>query len=162
MRIRHDSVFISSILFTIALVSLLPWCLSAAYAGRHDIYFEQMDPGFQAMARTMGQLGVASVAIISIGLIVTWMGYFTRVRWTWFVMFIIVWGWVFPVLAKPYLGGKLVVTWSEFLNDAIRRPGTPRSVIETILIFVMMLIALALPIRSFLKHGEKRKSVTAY
>ena len=47
MRIRADSVFISGVLFTIALVSLIPAALWNALAGR-DI--ATLDAGFRAEA----------------------------------------------------------------------------------------------------------------
>ncbi len=65
MRIRRDSAFISSVLFTIALLWLVPECWSNALAGGLDVYFrpapngplQQMDSGSRALAQTLGQLG---------------------------------------------------------------------------------------------------------
>jgi hypothetical protein len=54
MKIRHDSVFVSSVLFTIALLSLVPWSwrdaiegdvLGRMLRGRHDVYSERLDAG---------------------------------------------------------------------------------------------------------------------
>ncbi len=102
MRIRHDSVFISSVLFTAALLALVPWCwqdalegggvLGVMSRGRHVAYLESRDAGERIAAQAMGDRGIASLTIICIGLIVTWMGYVKRLRWTWFVLLIIVWG----------------------------------------------------------------------
>ena len=41
------------------------------------------------------------LAILLIGLIVTWTGFISKVRWAWFVMFVIVWGWALPNLVYP-------------------------------------------------------------
>jgi len=142
MRIRRDSVFISSVLFTIALVCLVPG------------FLQMLDSGFQAEARRTGDLGVASLAIIFVGLIVTWTGYLNRVRWTWFVMFIITWVWAFPLLVLPLLQGTLTLGWAEWLYSAIYQAGSTRDWAESVLIFALMVIALLLPLRAFVR-GEK-------
>ena len=108
MRIRRDSVFISSVLFTIALLCLIPPCLANAMTGRSRTALQELDAGFRAAAQLMGELGIVSLAIIFIGLIVTWTGFIKGVRWTWFVMCIIVWAWAFPLLILPFLGHTIV------------------------------------------------------
>src|SRR5260370_1679312 len=89
MKIRRDSVFISSVLFTIAFLSCIPPILGTALTGRHPN--PALDPNLAEATRLIGDLGVASLAILFIGLTVTWTGYVKRVRWTWFDMFIILW-----------------------------------------------------------------------
>ena len=149
MRIRRDSVFISSVLFTIALLCLIPPCLANALTGRSRTALQELDAGFRAAAQLMGDLGIISLAIIFIGLIVTWTGFIKGVRWTWFVMCIIVWAWAFPLLILPFLGHTIVPTWSEILSNALREPGIARSFVQLVLIFSLMVIALILPIKSF-------------
>jgi hypothetical protein len=172
MRIRRDSAFISSVLFTIALLWLVPASWSNALAGGLDVYFrpapnsplQQMDSGSRALAQTLGQLGVASLTVISIGLIVTWMGYLKRVRWTWFVMFALVWGWAYPILSMRLLIFNLSVSWiTELVHDAIHGPDPhlPRTLLQMMLIFTLMLIALILPIRAFLRYGRDGDPVKA-
>ena len=80
MRIRSDSVFVSSVLHTVALVFLV-------WAGLGN-YF-------------------SGSAVILIGLIVVWTGYVKRSRSAWFVMFAIVWLWAFPIFVLPFLAGTL-------------------------------------------------------
>jgi hypothetical protein len=58
----------------------------------------------------VGQLGAVSLTVIAIGLIVTWMGY-VRIRWTWFVMFALVWGWAYPILEMRLLLFNLSPEW---------------------------------------------------
>ena len=154
MRIRRDSVFISSLLFTIALLGLVPWFLSAALAGHDKVSLQMLDLGFRAEARRAGDLGIASLSIISIGLIVTWTGYVNRVRWTWFIMFIIVWVWAFPLLVLPLLQNPVSLTWAEWLFSAIYQPGSPRAWAESVLIFALMVIALLLPLKSFIRGAK--------
>jgi hypothetical protein len=88
VKFRRDAVFVSSVLFTVAFACLIPPMWSNALAGRHT---QDLDAAWTAIARLIHELGIASLAIIFIGLIVKWMGYVNKIRWTWFVMFIIVW-----------------------------------------------------------------------
>ena len=87
MRIRYDSVFVSSVLHTVALL-LFVW------AGLWN-YF-------------------SGSAVILIGLIVVWTGYVKRSRSAWLVMFAIVWLWAFPIFVLPLLTG--VVRWQLELS----------------------------------------------
>ena len=100
-----------------------------------------------------GQLGGVSLTVIAIALIVTWMGYAKRARWTWLVMFAVVWGWAYPVLNIRLLIFNLSWKWIMGLfHDAVYDPNPhlPRVLLGTIFIFVLMLTALLLPIKSFL------------
>lgn len=151
MKFRRDAAFVSSVLFTVAFVCLIPPCWANALTGRHT---QDLDAAWAAIARLIHQLGIASLVIISIGLIVTWMGYVNKIRWTWFVMFIIVWGWAFPLMILP-LFRALSVPVSELFLKAFKEPGVARDGVEEILIFSVMLIALVLPIKSFAFPGRK-------
>lgn len=106
MKIRRDAAFVSSVLFTVAFVCLIAPCWANALAGRHT---QDLDAAWREVARLIHQDGVASLAIICIGLIVTWMGYVNKIRWTWFVMFIIVWGWAFPHMILPFFKAPIGV-----------------------------------------------------
>jgi len=55
----------------------------------------------------MSDLSVACLAVILIGLIITWTGYIKRERWTWFVMFIVVWAWAFPAFSVAAVRGTV-------------------------------------------------------
>jgi hypothetical protein len=149
MRPRVDSVFISSVLFTIALVCLIPtfW---ASVITKHDwSWLAKLDSGDRLAFETRSDLSVACLAGILIGLIVVWTGYIKRVRWTWAVMFVVVWVWAFPLLVMPLLGNKRSLSIPEWISTAISYPGTARAWAEMVLIFLLMVIALLLPIRSF-------------
>jgi len=153
VRVRADSVLISSVLFTIALLCLIPPCLANALAGRDKMALATLDAGFRAVAGLTGTLGVACLATILIGLIVTWTGYIRRVRWAWLVMFVLAWAWAFPLFALPFLTARWVLTFPEVLYSAIHEAGVPRVAVESVLIFLLMVIALLLPIKSFLVGG---------
>lgn len=105
-------------------------------------------------ATITGERGVLSLAIILIGLIVIWAGYVKRIRWTWFVMFIIVFGWAFTLLILPWFRGWIGAP-SKLLLSAVRGYSLAREVVEEILIFSLMVIALFLPARSFFSRGGR-------
>jgi hypothetical protein len=145
-----DSILVSSVLFTIALVCLIPIFWANVLAQRDRITLAKLDAGYRLAAQTMSDLSVICLAIILIALITIWRGHIKRERWTWFVMFIVVWVWAFPLLVLPLLKGRIVFTFSEWLYSAIYQPGSPRIWAKSVLIFLLMVIALLLPIKSFL------------
>jgi len=93
---------------------------------------------------------VASLAIILIGLIVVWTSYAKRSRLAWFLMFVIVWLWAFPrfilSIVPLLIRERSSFTFLEWLSDAALGPGVQRDVVELTFAFLLMVIALALPI----------------
>ena len=156
MRIRRDVVFISSVLFTVAFLLLIPQSLSAALTGLRPN--PGLDAGLSADAGLLGDLGTVCLAVIFVGLIVTWAGYVKRVRWTWFVMFTIVWIWAFPILVLPLLQHKIALTWTEWIYSSLGQSGSPRIWAESVLIFALMVIALILPAKAFFQGGKSLQS----
>jgi len=151
MRVRPDSVFVSSILHTIALLFFVHPVLWYYGAPSDPAAMPELGPAFQGEMVADHRFGVASLAIILIGLIVVWTGYAKRSRPAWFVMFVIVWFWVFPVFIRPspLVRGYFTVTLSEFFYDAISGPGYATQVVRTILMFFIMVVGLALPMGRF-------------
>src|SRR5260370_35117877 len=99
-------------------------------------------------------MGLASLAIIIIGLIVLWNCYQKSIRWSWFVMFIVVWVFFFPVYIVPIVVLLRYTNFNGVTWDAIRRLGPPeREVWERIILFLTMTIGLFLPLTSF--FGKK-------
>ena len=156
MRIRGDSVFISSALFSLALASLVP-AFCANLVSEQQTWLVKFGYGASTNTQTIGDLSIASLAVILVALIVVWTGYIERVRWTWFVMFIIVWGWAFPLLVLPLLRGRFPLRLNEWLGDAIYTSGSARSWALLVLIFSLMVVALLLPIRSFFLASDRTK-----
>ena len=109
MRVRADSVLISSVLHTVALLCLIQPALWNYSSGRNRALLAQLDEGFRAEAHTAHYLGIASLSIILIGLIVLWTGYVKRSRSAWLVMFVIVWFWAFPLFMLPFISA--LTTW---------------------------------------------------
>jgi hypothetical protein len=66
---RFDSVFVSCVLFTVTLLCLVPLSLRDALAGRDRVALQALDAGYRSAAMAIGDFGVASLAIILIGLL---------------------------------------------------------------------------------------------
>jgi hypothetical protein len=153
--IRRDAVAVSGILFTLALLILTPAMCRAAANVRESCIWGTLGP-FLWVQNCFALAGIASLALIVTGLIVTWAGYIKGVRWTWFVMFVIVWVWAFPVLLLPFLlPWRGVETMAQSFAGAVSQSGTERSYAEVVLAFLLMVLALALPLKAFIvgSHG---------
>ena len=153
MKVRADSVLVASVLFTIALLCLVPPSLANALTGRNKMALAALDAGFRAVARLTGTLGIACLAMILIGLVVTWTGFIKHTRSAWFVMFVLALAWAFPVFVLPWFTAHWVVTFPELLYSAIHESAIPRFAVESVLIFLLMVVALLLPVRSFFGRG---------
>lgn len=157
MRVRADTLSISSVLLTIALLGLIPAALWNALAGSDKTMLAKLEVGFRAEIQTAHYLGLACLAIILIGLIVVWTGYVRRSRSAWLVMFVITWLWAFPIFVLPLFKGTMVLTLPEWLYSAIYQWGSPRIGAKMVLIFLVMVIGLLLPIRSIFVSREMQR-----
>ena len=119
--------------------------------------FDSDELGLYRAPDSWSPIGFASLAIIAIGLIVAWTGYIRGVRWTWFVMFLVVWGWDFPLWMLPSLQGWPHNDIIGTLAYGIREPGMARVFAEDFLAFMLMLVALNLPLPAF-TSGRKSRS----
>jgi hypothetical protein len=147
-KIRRDAVAVSSILFTSALLMLTPAMWRAAANVRDTCIWGAVGPVLW-VHNCFALAGIASLAVIVIGLIVTWAGYIRGDRWTWLVMFVMVWVWAYPVLLLPHLlPWRGVETMAQSFAGAISESGTERSYQEVVLAFLLMVLALALPIKT--------------
>ena len=97
--------------------------------------------------------GVAGLAFILVALIVLWSGYIQRVSWTWYVMFVSVWLYIFPAHILPVLRmiWRFDINHFRSLWDAAQHSGPARDVLKPILCFLVMVFALFLPVRSLLR-----------
>jgi len=135
MNFREYCRLASCVCFTVAFLCLIPSQVANARTTVDN------------MVRTVG---FSSLAIISIGLIVTWMGFINRERWTWFVMLIIVSLWAFPGLILPELLHGPDIPWRQLVSNAFESPGLARDFFEEILLFLLMFTALLLAIPSMM------------
>ena len=149
MKIRYDAVLVSSTLFTIAFLLLVPVLWHNAQAGipfwhfaqaaHHDrAALDSMGPGFADYAIMLGEAGLAGLALVLVVLIIVWKGYVRNLQWTWFVMLMIVWGWYFPFFIHQSLSYARGFEKMRFL---LYTPWGWN--------LLVMLAALVLPIRSF-------------
>src|SRR5215831_13385307 len=149
MSVRPDSVLVSSILHTIALLSFVRPALWYYRSAAAPAVLRRLDAGSQRESYADHRFGVACLAIILIGLVVIWAGYAKRSSLAWFVMFVIVWFWAFPVFVLPIFvplaRGELMGTIPEFFYDAITGAGVSTEVARAILMFLIMVVGLALP-----------------
>jgi len=156
LRIRHDLVFVACVLFTIALACLIPplWNqVQADFSGHGTPHGMERN-----YAQSLSEVAEISLVLVIIGLIVTWTGYLNKIRWTWFVMFILVSGLAILLeIPRLIVHPKLVVETASHLIWAAagKIPETTPwyfwwdVFIEPILLFFLMVIALFLPVRSF-------------
>lgn len=153
MRVRPDSVFVSSVLHTIALLFFVRPALWYYGAASDPAIVARLDAGFQGESYADHRFGVACLAIILIGLIVVWAGYAKRSRLAWFVMFVIVWFWAFPVFILPLVEalarGEFTLTFAEFFYNAISESGMTTQMVRSILMFLIMVVGLVLPMGRF-------------
>jgi hypothetical protein len=155
LSFRRDPVALSSILFTLALLIPMPAMLGNAWTApqtRLDI------AGRVGMQNYYAPIAFASLAIIVIGLIVTWTGYVRGVRWTWFVMLLIAWGWAFPVLVLAEFHWRNMLPIAQWPPLAPKGRGPQLGLAGSVLTFLLMVVALALPVRTFVlgKRGTSR------
>jgi hypothetical protein len=151
MRIRRDVVFVSSLLLTFGLLSLVPMSSRLALSGRR---IEELEACYQSQLYAWGQVGKASMALIGIGLVVTWTGYIRAVRSAWFVMFIIVWVWAFPLFFQGFVSEFVWTPLRKLLSEALEGPGSARGSLYAVSHFAPMVIALILPIKPFFFRGK--------
>ena len=135
-------------LFTIALVSQIRWAWWNVMAGYGDT--RGPDLWRRAALQSTSEFGKLMLALIIIGLIVTWTGYLKKVRWSWFVMFVVVSGLTIPLSIFPwFMHPKAFLDLPGMLVDAWKGEHLARIAVEVISIFLLMVIALLLPVKSF-------------
>jgi len=161
LKIRHDALALSSLLFTVAFLMLVPTAFELA-SMTHQRRLRDVCPVADASAvgdqiaipNYYAPLGFASLTIIAIGLVVTWTGYIKGARWTYSVMFVIVWLWAFPVIMLPLLHGLIIpfwrtLEWIRMVKEAITINGAARDILESFVASLLMVLALVLPVKTF-------------
>jgi hypothetical protein len=163
MRIRADSVLVSTVLFTIALLGLIPKVWVNCTADDRILLARLDEASFCGATVTMNDVSIASLAIILIGLIVLWTGYIKRSRSAWFVMCVVTWLWTYPLFISPVvvpvIRGKSAFSLPELLYSAMLGWRFPRTVVSLALVFSLMLIALVLPLRRIFGNRQAERPV---
>jgi len=87
-------------------------------------------------------MGLASMALICCGVIVTWTGFRRGLKSAWFLLFLIAWIFYFPVLVLPYVPADWKAVFEAVLSSSMAR-----EVSLQLVGFLFMLGALALPLK---------------
>ena len=153
MRIRLDSVTVSSVLLTICPLTIGQWNLKwAATWQTRSIWVTDRLLRFNYES----SIGFASLALVIIGLIVIWTSYQKRMRWSWFVMVVFVCVYLVPVrLLDVFFDIKRVgwPWWPGVVRDAREGRQFAQGAIAELAILTLMVIALLAPLRAF--FGKK-------
>jgi biopolymer transport protein ExbD len=176
MKVRCSTTSISALLFSLCLILSVPAALSSASTWNELT----IKLPYGAMWNFLAPLGFADLGIVAIGLIVLWTGFRKRERWAWFVMLIALLFYfpyyVLPVVLQvrhfgwPYLlyllgafrGGWWYwvegwwYCWIESLHpdSAVGIADYPAVVLIRPLEFLVMLVALLLPVKGFFWRPE--------
>ena len=172
MKIRHDTLAVSGILFTVAFLMMTPGMIESALV-THQTRFRDISVEAEAgvawdqvvIPNYDAPLGITSLASIAIGLLVTWAGYIKGLRWAWIVMFVIVWVWALPALVLPNFypwGGLALVSPSAFasmIRDSLHAGPLSliaRAILKGVLAFLLMVLGLVLPVKTFFLGRGRR------
>jgi hypothetical protein len=171
MKIRYNSVLISAVLLSLCLVTTIPTSLRNVSTW-NQLYLEWPHLKIQNYFATFG---FAFLGIAMIGLIVLWTGYRKRERLAWLIMLIILLCFEFPSSVLPvilhiraghlpwssllyYSGAFPTPEWWRCYCLSISHPAFTYSIgIECAAVlvstgvfkFLVMLIALLLPVKAF-------------
>lgn len=148
MKSRLNSVLVSSGLLTICLLDLVPAHLR--YAATWQERLIRVTENY-ATFNFEASLAFASLALITIGIIVLWTGYRRRLRSAWVIMVVFVSVYYVPVYLVDITWEAIRVGWPywpKLLRGAMDGESIAQHVIRNLGIFVLMLIALFLPIRA--------------
>jgi uncharacterized membrane protein len=80
-----------------------------------------------------------------------------EVRWAWFVMFVIVWVWAFPIMILPILQSRKGISLTEWFQTAMRVASPYRELAVIALMFSLLVVALILPIRAFFSKSQQNQ-----
>jgi hypothetical protein len=148
MKIRWSTTLVSALLLSLCLFGYIPGSLRLALNWQ-DLRFSCVV--VQNFSMSMGLYGIGFVMI---GLITLWTGYRKRELSAWFVMFIILLffsfsGGVFPWITRWITQFHTLTEWARWFAgvpwNALLSKGPALGIIN----FVVMLIALLLPIKAF-------------
>jgi hypothetical protein len=151
-RLRCDSSLIASVLFSVALLFLIPWFWKDALTTVFRGATEPVDVWRQTALQYISYFGQASLVIVIIGLVVTALDYFNRSRWALLIQLLIA-AWVFVLLIVPIAGailrGRMVFSAAEWFYIAIHQSGIARNAAEFCLIWLLTVLALLLRLKLF-------------
>ncbi len=139
-------VSISSLLMTFSMLAAVPTSLRLVATWQERIFWVTDRHGIE---NYWAPMGFASLALICIGLIVTWTSFLNRDRSAWLSLLVLAWVFYFPVLIVPLLR----VNWDVFFENVLAS-STLREYTLHLLGFLSMLVALLLPIKDFFSRRK--------
>jgi len=157
MKFRCNVTVVSAVSLSLCLLLPLPGNLRLASTWReHYLIVGNYRP-----QNFMAPLGFCELGIQIIGLIVLWTGYRRRERLAWFVMFVILWCFFFPLYVLGIILDLQTVsfqfsTWIDGIRDGY---GPSIWAAEGVLVFLVMLVALILPVKAFFWRSASTKSL---
>jgi hypothetical protein len=158
MKIRFSTTLVSALLMSLCLMFFIPASLQFASTWKILYYDETL--GFREPNLLM-PLGFCALGFEVIGLIVLWTGYRKKECWAWFVMLSILLFFVFPDnVLKLLLEMQTPAFQWPYLLNGIRDVYWPSiSTALGVLDFLVMLVALLLPIKAFFWRAANSKVV---
>lgn len=153
MKSEWNVTTASTIAISVCLLSFVPGSLRFASTWTTS-YFQD---GSVRQQNLLMPLGFCSLAIEVIGLTVLWTAYRRKERWSWFVMLTILLLFVFPLNMIKFLLDIEAPSfqWSMWFQGMKEGYGPSIWTGIGVLTFVVMAIALLLPIRQFLFESRK-------
>jgi len=151
---RLNSVTISTVLLTACLLMGLPAGVELALTASRP--YVEVYPGVE-IQNYLADAGFTLLTIISIGLLITWTAYWRRELWAWFALSLLAGLYFFPVhVLRVFMAIAQAedFRWSDFLLGAIQQPGIVRTSTLALLVFLVMVIALVIPVRAFFKKSS--------
>lgn len=146
-----DATLISALGMSLCLVGLIPGSLRFASTWKELYLYGIPDKGVQNL---LMPLGFYSLGLELIGLVVLWTGFRRKERWAWFVMLIILLFFIFPphvltLIVKTHEWNLGFGDYSQLVRYALKGDKQSMGMVLGALTFVVMLVALLLPLRTF-------------
>ncbi len=148
MKIRWSTTLVSALILSLCLLVVIPGSLRFALDW-HALRFSCV-----VVQNFTMSMGLYRLGFVMIGMIVLWTGYRKRERSAWFVMFIILLffsfsGDVLPWITQWTMQWHTLTEWARWFTgvpwDALLSKGPGIGIIN----FLVMLVALLLPIKAF-------------
>jgi len=162
MKISWSTTLVSALFLTVCLVTFIPVGVKFASTWREPY----IEGGMIKEQNYLTLLGFFSLGFVFIGLITLWTGYRRKERWAWLVMLAIIACFVFPGNVLP----PLLISaqdgtgfhWSYWFGMRWWGDPLPMRFALGVLNFIVMLIALLLPVRAFWFSPPKSKTMDEY
>ena len=167
MRIRLNSLDVSSSLLTICLLSVVPRFLWSARKWPQRNLIEEVtlpgnvNPCFNSCYNWESLFAIASLAFILAALIVLWTSYRKGMRSAWFIMFVFVFGYFLPVVWGDillYIWQDAPGWWHRFAQGLWHGNSLAAAGLREMIRLAVILFALLLPVRTFFGKPRQPRS----